>query len=106
MRILTSKEMRAVDSASAEKHGVHLLTLMENAGAAVARHARREYAHAERIAVFCGKGNNGGDGIVAARHLDAADREVDLYLLADVAELSADAARMLKRSPVKPRMLR
>jgi hydroxyethylthiazole kinase-like uncharacterized protein yjeF len=68
MKIVTAEEMRAIDGATIEKHGVPSLTLMENAGAAVAEFAQKHFEFATVCAV-CGKGNNGGDGFVAARKL-------------------------------------
>ena len=73
------------------------LTLMENAGSAVARFVIAEYPQAERIGIVCGKGNNGGDGFVAARKLAEAGRAVRVLLLADPAELRGDAAAMFER---------
>ena len=69
MKIVTAAEMRAIDRATSERFGVPSLTLMENAGAAVAEHVLAHYGAAQTIVVFCGKGNNGGDGFVAARRL-------------------------------------
>ena len=69
MKIVTAEEMRAIDRATSERFGVPSLTLMENAGSAVAEYAMHHYATAQKIAVLCGKGNNGGDGFVAARVL-------------------------------------
>ena len=69
MKIVTTGEMRAVDHASTERFGVPSLVLMENAGTAVADYVLTHHAAARRIVVFCGKGNNGGDGFVAARRL-------------------------------------
>ena len=69
--------------------------LMERAGLAVARLALAIAPHARRIQVWSGPGNNGGDGSVAARHLKAAGREVRVTLVADAAQLPADAARAL-----------
>ncbi len=57
--------------------GVSTLQLMENAGSAIAEEAERF----NRIAIFCGNGNNGGDGLVAARHLSAKGKEVTVYIL-------------------------
>jgi hydroxyethylthiazole kinase-like uncharacterized protein yjeF len=102
MRILTASEMRAVDSATAEKHGIPLLTLMKNAGDAVVRYVLTEFEHSSHITVVCGKGNNAGDGFVAARKLHAAGKEVRVILLASPAEYKGDAAAMLKELPVKP----
>ncbi|MGH9567043.1 MAG: NAD(P)H-hydrate epimerase, partial [Candidatus Angelobacter sp.] len=101
MKIVMSAEMREIDRLSSERFGVPSLTLMENAGAAVASFVAVEYPQAKRIAVICGKGNNGGDGFVAARKLHDAGREVTVILLASSAELRGDAAAMFSRLPVK-----
>src|SRR5580658_10535501 len=69
MKIVTVAEMREIDRATSERFGVPSLTLMENAGAAVAEHVLSHHTAARRIVIFCGKGNNGGDGFVAARRL-------------------------------------
>jgi len=68
---LTRKESRAIDQTAMAEYGIAGFVLMENAGAAVAREALKilRGSNAEKIVVVCGKGNNGGDGFVAARHL-------------------------------------
>lgn len=106
MKIVTAEEMRAIDRATAEKFGVPSLTLMENAGSAVARFVLSEYAKAERIGVVCGKGNNGGDGFVAARKLAENGRAVRVLLLSDPAELRGDAAAMFGRMRITPLVVR
>lgn len=88
--------MRATDAWAIERRGVPSLELMEAAGRAVAE-AALERAGPGPARVVCGKGNNGGDGIVAARHLGAAGLEVELLLLAPAHELSPDAAANLER---------
>jgi NAD(P)H-hydrate epimerase len=98
MKIVSATEMRAIDRATSERFGVPSLTLMENAGSAVARFVIAEYPQAERIGIVCGKGNNGGDGFVAARKLAEAGRAVRVLLLADPAELRGDAAVMFERT--------
>lgn len=95
MKILTAAEMRAADVATAAEHGVPSLTLMENAGAAVARFVLAELPHVERIVMLCGKGNNGGDGFVAARTLAEAGCRVDVVLLGRAAEVQGDARHAL-----------
>ena len=68
MKILTTAEMRQTDKLTGERFGVPSLTLMENAGAAMAEFVLSRYPSAKRIGVICGKGNNGGDGFVAAEN--------------------------------------
>ena len=106
MKIVTAAEMREIDRATSERFGVPSLTLMENAGTAVAEFVLSEYPQAKRIGVICGKGNNGGDGFVAARKLHGAGREVRVLLLADTTELHGDAAEMFSKLPVKPMVVR
>jgi ADP-dependent NAD(P)H-hydrate dehydratase / NAD(P)H-hydrate epimerase len=102
MKITSAGEMRDIDGASTEKFGVPSLTLMENAGSAVARFILTNYRDAERVAVLCGKGNNGGDGFVAVRKLHGAGRVVEVLLLASPAEFKGDAATMFEQLPVRP----
>ncbi|AOB31164.1 hypothetical protein AKI39_11310 [Bordetella sp. H567] len=88
--LLTPQEMAAADQA-AVLAGHSGATLMENAGAAVARAVRDRWAP-RPVAVLCGPGNNGGDGFVAARHLALAGWPVTLALLGSVESLKGDAA--------------
>lgn len=96
-QILTADEMRAADRATTERFGVPSLELMEHAGQAVARFVLRHFALVHRITVLCGRGNNGGDGFVAARALYAAGREVTVVLLDGPADLKGDAHAMFSR---------
>jgi NAD(P)H-hydrate epimerase len=93
--VVTAAEMREADRRAIEDLGVPGLTLMENAGAAVANAARERFAGAARVTVICGKGNNGGDGFVAARHL--VDRRPQVYLLGRRSDVRGDAAAHLAR---------
>lgn len=99
MKIVTAAEMRAIDRASSERFGVPSATLMENAGAAVADYVLSHHDAARRIVVFCGKGNNGGDGFVAARRLHQKGKTVQVILLANPSELRGDAALMFGKLP-------
>jgi NAD(P)H-hydrate epimerase len=100
MKIVTAEEMRSIDHATTEEHGVPSLALMENAGASVAEFALRHFEFTTVCAV-CGKGNNGGDGFVAARKLHEAGKKVSVIVLAGGAdELRGDAAEMFKVLPV------
>jgi hydroxyethylthiazole kinase-like uncharacterized protein yjeF len=101
MKILTAAEMRAADAATTAEYGIPSITLMENAGAAVARFVLEELQDAEhgemRIVALCGKGNNGGDGFVAARILAEAGCDVRVLLLGRAAEVQGDAKKALER---------
>jgi hydroxyethylthiazole kinase-like uncharacterized protein yjeF len=99
MKIVSAAEMREIDRVTTEKFAVPSLTLMENAGAAVAARVRST-RNDEKILVVCGKGNNGGDGFVAARLLHEAGHSVQVLLLADPAELKGDAAVMYAKLPI------
>jgi ADP-dependent NAD(P)H-hydrate dehydratase / NAD(P)H-hydrate epimerase len=103
MKIVTASEMREIDRVTTQKFGVPSLTLMESAGSAVADFVFSHYSDARYIGVICGKGNNGGDGFVAARKLREIGKRVQVLLLADPAEFRGDAAEMfltLKTQPV------
>lgn len=102
MKVLTAAEMREVDRLTIGE-GIPGLVLMENAGHRVMEFLERRFAPlaSQRILVLCGKGNNGGDGLVIARQLYTRVRPRDLWvvLAADPAELKGDAAanwRMLQ----------
>lgn len=102
MKITTAAEMREIDRVTTEKFGVPSLTLMENAGSAVARFAIAKYPKAHRFTIFCGKGNNGGDGFVAARKFGNEGKRVVVVLLCDPAELKGDSAEMYKAMKLDP----
>lgn len=91
MRIVTAEEMRAADVATAERFGVASMDLMRHAGSAVARFVAREFPDSRRVVVLCGKGNNGGDGFVAACELAVSGRDVRALLLGNPGELKSDA---------------
>jgi len=78
--VIIADEVKIIDLNS-EELGVSVAQLMENAGAAVAQVVLEHYPKAKSIAICCGTGNNGGDGMVAARHLASKDRKIKLILL-------------------------
>jgi len=94
--LFDAEQMRAVDRWAIEEMGTPSLELMEAAGRAVAD-AVDELAPQGPVRVVCGKGNNAGDGLVAARYLAAAGHEVEALLLQPADELSRDAAANLRR---------
>jgi hydroxyethylthiazole kinase-like uncharacterized protein yjeF len=102
MKALTAAEMREVDRLTTERYGTSQAQLMEHAGKAVAEFvlhevSRRFEAPVRTLVVLCGKGNNGGDGFVAARHLKTEVRHVVAVLLGSADEMRGCAASNLQR---------
>jgi hydroxyethylthiazole kinase-like uncharacterized protein yjeF len=97
MKIVSLAEMREIDRVTSERFGVTSGSLMENAGTAVAQFVLTHYPLAERVGVVCGKGNNGGDGLVVARRLVEAGRGVRVLLLGDAKDLRGDAEGMYQK---------
>nr|MBA2240715.1 NAD(P)H-hydrate epimerase [Solirubrobacterales bacterium] len=95
--ILDADGMRQADAWTIEQRGVPALELMETAGSALAEAALELAQAAGPIRVVCGKGNNGGDGIVAARHLARLGHQVEVLLLWPAAESSDDSKANLER---------
>jgi hydroxyethylthiazole kinase-like uncharacterized protein yjeF len=96
-----AETMRAIDRWAIEEQGVASLDLMERAGAGVAR-ALERLSPDGPVSVVCGKGNNGGDGLVAARLLRDAGRPVTVVCVAPPSELTGDARASLERLPGEP----
>jgi ADP-dependent NAD(P)H-hydrate dehydratase / NAD(P)H-hydrate epimerase len=71
MKVLSAAEMQACDRITTERYGVPSLKLMRAASTAVSAFARQQFPQARRVTVLCGRGNNGGDGMMAARMLAA-----------------------------------
>lgn len=92
--LYTAGEMRAAE----ETYRGPMLELMERAGTAATEVVLRRHPGADRVSVWCGGGNNGGDGLVVARQLVAAGRTVEVRLLADPDRLRGDPATNLERA--------
>jgi NAD(P)H-hydrate epimerase len=100
---ITRQQAQDVDRRAVEEYGMTGLVLMENAGRGTADCLSRICVAGGlgRVAVCCGKGNNGGDGFVIARHLDIRGVDVRVLVWADPAELTGDAGanfRILQRA--------
>jgi len=81
MRYVTRAEMQEIDRLAVEKHGISVDVLMENAGRAVADAVEERASKACPVVAVCGRGNNGGDGFVAARLLSERGFEVEVMAL-------------------------
>src|SRR5450755_1976966 len=105
MKALTAEEMREVDMQTTARFGISGAQLMEAAGRAVSDEILRELdggslatsRKSVRVSILCGKGNNGGDGLVAARHLRVAGVEAEVYLFGDPDKMVGDAAENFQR---------
>jgi NAD(P)H-hydrate epimerase len=89
--ILTREQVRELDRRAIEEYGVPGIVLMENAGRSMAERLRTLGVNG-LVVICCGKGNNGGDGFVMARHLDNAGVQVRVLLFGDPSQLADDAA--------------
>ena len=93
-----AETMRGIDRWAIEERGVSGLDLMERAGAGVAQTVERLVADGP-VAVICGKGNNGGDGLVVARLLREAGRVVTVVCVSSPGDYKGDALANLERLP-------
>ena len=91
MKVVTAAEMRQIDQATIEGVGIPGIVLMETAGSAIVRAIEQHYPTCRRIGIFAGKGNNGGDGLVIARQLAHAGRDVHLFLVSPADSFTGEA---------------
>lgn len=90
-RLLTAKCAKEIDYKARDIFGISTLVLMENAGRCVAEEAVEMLRGKKNVAIFCGRGNNGGDGFVAARHLLVAGVRPDIFLAGSIGGLDNEA---------------
>jgi len=102
MKVLSAEEMQACDRVTTERYGVPSIELMRAASAAVDVFAREQFPRARRVTVLCGRGNNGGDGMMTARLLAKAGLEVTTLLLGSQYELKNDAATAWRELSMSP----
>src|SRR5271168_4866993 len=92
MKILSAAEMQACDRVTTERFGVPSTALMRVAAESVARFVPMYFPAAKRVTVLCGRGNNGGDGLMAARLLVESGLLVKVLMIGDPDGLHGDAA--------------
>ncbi len=104
MKIITRQEMQRMERSAIRQHGIPSLVLMENAGRAVSDYIIRNLKPPSNktFSILCGKGNNAGDGLVIARHLQEADLRVKVYLLSPPETYVGDAKVNLHRLALSP----
>ena len=91
MKVVTAVEMRQIDQDTIEGVGIPGIVLMETAGSAIVRAIKQHYPTCHRIGIFVGKGNNGGDGLVIARQLAHAGRDVHVFLVSPAESFTGEA---------------
>jgi NAD(P)H-hydrate epimerase len=97
MRVLTAEQMRQADRAAIEEIGVPSMVLMENAALGVVEAISERYPQARAVAVVCGPGNNGGDGLAIGRQLATRGYQVHLFVVQKPeGSLAGDAGRQLE----------
>ncbi|MBT3515700.1 MAG: NAD(P)H-hydrate dehydratase [Nitrospina sp.] len=93
-KVATAKQMQKIDTLASSSYGVSGLELMENAGTEIVKALKRRFHDfsSKRVLIFCGKGNNGGDGFVVARQLFNMNIQVTIFLAGRQIDLKKDAA--------------
>jgi len=93
LKCVTVKQIQELDKIAIEQYGIPSIVLMENAGRAVAVEilSRLKGQHSKQVSIFCGIGNNAGDGFVVGRYLMNANIPVQIFLIGQPAQLKKDA---------------
>lgn len=104
MKLVTADQMRAVDREAIENRGIPGVELMENAGRGIAERIRDDILidpGDKKIVIFCGKGNNGGDGFVVGRYLHEYGSQITIYFAGPSGKISPDAKLNFDRAHQK-----
>lgn len=91
LKVALSDEMRSIDKITIEKYGIPGVVLMENAGVSVVKEIIKEFSTQSKFTIVCGRGNNGGDGFVVARHLYDKGFELNVFIVGDKDGIKGDA---------------
>ena len=100
MKLATAQDMRKIDELTVQEHSLTITRLMENAGAAVVKVLEENYSPLSKktFGVLCGKGNNGGDGLVVAKLLKQKKASVVVVLVGETDELSPEAKKQYQKA--------
>jgi ADP-dependent NAD(P)H-hydrate dehydratase / NAD(P)H-hydrate epimerase len=99
MKILTADQTRRADAFTIKEEGISSTDLMERAAKAFAGWFENKFTPSDTVTVFCGPGNNGGDGLTVARLLHERKYTVEVYTVGDLAKSSQDFSVNLERLP-------
>lgn len=89
--VLSTEQVRRVDALAVERFGMNSLVLMENAALGCVAWLKSQFPNCPQTLILCGRGNNGGDGLAIARHLQTAGWPVRVVMATDRGQLSPDA---------------
>jgi ADP-dependent NAD(P)H-hydrate dehydratase / NAD(P)H-hydrate epimerase len=100
MKLVTASQMREIDKEAIEGTGISGLELMEKAGKSTAEVAKEMLINpkGKKVVIFCGRGNNGGDGFVIGRYLSKWGAKINVYLLSKISEVKGDAKVNLNKA--------
>ena len=101
--LYTTHQTRELDRLAIELDGISGFTLMQRAGQSVFKHIQQRWPEARQLAIFCGAGNNAGDGYIVARLAHEAGMTVHVYTLSDPVQLPDDACRAWQETTVEER---
>ena len=92
--VVTAEQMQAIDRHAIDELGIPGITLMENAGVGIVQDLQKHFSDLsqKKVFIFCGKGNNGGDGFVIARHLFNLGTDVRILLAGKLSVLKGGAS--------------
>ncbi len=96
MKILTSEQMANIDRRATEQYGIPSVVLMENAAVSLAEALIAHFPDADTVAIFCGPGQNGGDGFALARHLESRSITPVVFIVGDRGRYKGDAVTNLE----------
>ena len=98
LKAVSVDEMQRIDRLATQKYGIPEIVLMENAGLRVTEIALQMLSRLDgkKVEIFCGRGNNGGDGFVVARHLINRGLDVDIYLMGELNAVKSSALTNLQ----------
>lgn len=102
MEYATKKKMAEIDRIAPEKYGLTISRMMENAAYHIADYIRENFDKDQKIAVYAGKGNNGGDALAAARRLHNWGYDIELRLESELDGIREEESKILKKLGVTP----
>jgi len=105
VKVLTAEQIRAADQYTIQNEPISSLDLMERAANRLFDHILQAYPKQTHFSIFCGVGNNGGDGLVLARLLQEHGHELELFIIEFSKNYSADFRSNLERLEIEPIML-